>query len=689
MPPPNGLVAYYPFDGNAHDASLYQNHARERGTLSYAAGLAGQAASFNGTDAYVEAHDASWLHFGSGSFTVAAWVKTNGVSTAPLVDKGAPTLTAEGAFHTLVSTGAARLSIQSAASSGDYKDVRSTGSINDAAWHHVVATRDADNHLLKIYVDGAQAATPTSDSGIGSIDSTRSLLIGTDQSNTRFKGLIDEVYLYNRAISDAEVTALFGSCGTPPTPPCSNLVSYDANADFDTGWQNVQNPNGVWSYGWSTGATGSLHVYGDRTNNAVSTSVNVNAWYDAQNWKSNTPVVYRNTGSDYTSSGVTLDAGALILSPGGTNFTAYSQIVFTAPYDGLYYFAGGYYPQQSSINVDVSTRVDEWSVGAAALTASSQYSDFFHAYSLAQGNTVSFAVGPNYNTSVRGTATKVEARISACADSTGVTPTCSDTVRNQGETDIDCGGKNCGPCPLGGSCARGSDCASGFCKDDQCVDTSAYTVALFHFDGADGSTILTDSSSFNHVATIGGNPVISASQSEFGGSSLYVKGTSNEHINYVLFNAISSDFVFNADFTMDWWQWVVSYTDKYGMTVAASNSSPTAIDYSGSCTSGNSGAETIGYGWSSSGSSAPSVSTWHHIAITRSGTTVLTFVDGHLASTSTYSAALGGRYLLVSGAVCDAASDNGDLNGYIDELRVVNGVALWTTDFTPPTGPQP
>jgi hypothetical protein len=462
VPPSSGLVAYYPFDGSARDASLYQNHAREHGTITYAAGLAGQAASFNGTDAYIEAHDATWLHFGTGSFTVAAWVKTNGASTAPIVDKGAPTLTAEGAFHALVSTGAARLAIQSVASGGDYKDVRSTSRIDDGAWHHVVAIRDATNQQLKLYVDGAQAATPAADTGIGNIDSARALLIGGDAGGTRFKGLIDEVYLYNRAVSAAEVSALYTSCGTPATPPCANIVKYDARDDFDAGWQSDQNPNGVWSYGWSTGLAGSLHPFADQTTQ-TQPSCAVTAWYDAQNWQYTTPFVERNTGSDCSDGNIVYDAGALLMHPGGLTFTSYVHVVFAAPANGYYYFSGGYFPQQNGIDVDINTRVAGSPVLQGALTGMSGYHDFYGPWALAQGESVDFAVGPDFNNSSHPGSTRLEAHVSACIDPVGSTPTCSDGIRNQDESDVDCGGTHCSRCVGGKVCTLARDCASGAC----------------------------------------------------------------------------------------------------------------------------------------------------------------------------------------------------------------------------------
>lgn len=50
-----------------------------------------------------------------------------------------------------------------------------------------------------------------------------------------------------------------------------------------------------------------------------------------------------------------------------------------------------------------------------------------------------------------------------------VEPTCSDSIKNQGETGVDCGGP-CSPCALGRSCIKDSDCVSGYCSDNVCEE---------------------------------------------------------------------------------------------------------------------------------------------------------------------------------------------------------------------------
>jgi hypothetical protein len=78
------------------------------------------------------------------------------------------------------------------------------------------------------------------------------------------------------------------------------------------------------------------------------------------------------------------------------------------------------------------------------------------------------------------------------------------------------------------------------------------------------------------------------------------------------------------------------------------------------------------------------VNTWNHIAVTRSGSTIRLFVNGILdATTGTVSGTISGGNPVTIGSVGTAEY----LNGYISNLRIVNGTAVYTANFTPPTQP--
>ena len=84
----------------------------------------------------------------------------------------------------------------------------------------------------------------------------------------------------------------------------------------------------------------------------------------------------------------------------------------------------------------------------------------------------------------------------------------------------------------------------------------------------------------------------------------------------------------------------------------------------------------------SSSASTISTGTWHHIALTKQGTTQTIWVDGNAISSSTtpniYDYYFGDR---MSGA----GSGQYPMTGYLQDLRITRGLARYTTSFTPPT----
>lgn len=76
---------------------------------------------------------------------------------------------------------------------------------------------------------------------------------------------------------------------------------------------------------------------------------------------------------------------------------------------------------------------------------------------------------------------------------------------------------------------------------------------------------------------------------------------------------------------------------------------------------------------------------WNHIAVTRSGNSVRMFLNGtQQGSTYTTSASYGSSAGMIIGNITDGS---GPLNGYISNLRIVKGTAVYTSNFTPPTAP--
>lgn len=84
--------------------------------------------------------------------------------------------------------------------------------------------------------------------------------------------------------------------------------------------------------------------------------------------------------------------------------------------------------------------------------------------------------------------------------------------------------------------------------------------------------------------------------------------------------------------------------------------------------------------------SLPSLNAWHHYAIVRTGTTFTLYIDGISRETATSSVNIGAQAgSFIIGDV--STSTNTPIFGYITNFRVVNGTAVYTSNFTPPTSP--
>lgn len=79
------------------------------------------------------------------------------------------------------------------------------------------------------------------------------------------------------------------------------------------------------------------------------------------------------------------------------------------------------------------------------------------------------------------------------------------------------------------------------------------------------------------------------------------------------------------------------------------------------------------------------VGKWTHVAVTRAGTSMRLFIDGTLTSTVTNSTNFSNNDGILVGRYWDSSSGSGQFNGYISNLRLVKGRAVYTGSFTPPT----
>jgi hypothetical protein len=225
---------------------------------------------------------------------------------------------------------------------------------------------------------------------------------------------------------------------------------------------------------------------------------------------------------------------------------------------------------------------------------------------------------------------------------------------------------------------------SGYFTPASTAYTDGYNM-LLHFDGANGSTTVTDSSTSPKTMTAYGGATISTTKSKFGGASLYLPGTSGSRVQA----ANSSDFVFGTgDFTVETWINLSALSSGY------SGYYSTIFDTRSSGQDGlllclNSSRKIIAYSNPSvflTSNTVINTDTWYHVVLSRKGSNFYLFINGVLDSSASASITLSQNGLFIGNNFDWNIASGIAFNGYIDEFRVCKGTALYAgTATTVPT----
>jgi uncharacterized membrane protein len=164
-------------------------------------------------DPMIQKYYITALDIGTSDFTLSALIKTTQTTLGEIISKGNGI---NATYNIYINNGKVEMMIRSADSNHTLK-VPSSFAVNDGNWHHIVGTRSANSILL--YVDGILNGIRTIDP-TANIDLTNAydLVLGRRNSvdSAYFKGAIDEVRVYNRALDGIEVTALYTGLGEIP-----------------------------------------------------------------------------------------------------------------------------------------------------------------------------------------------------------------------------------------------------------------------------------------------------------------------------------------------------------------------------------------------------------------------------------------------------------------------------------------
>jgi prepilin-type N-terminal cleavage/methylation domain-containing protein len=269
----DGLIGYWKLDETSGPSAADSSGFGDTGTYAPVLTIStnvpptsfadARSLSFTGTDGYVNVGTNASLNLTS-DLTVAAWVNNTNADTVfrNIITKFGGCSNAS-ATYLLAKTTAGKLQF---VVGGVITTATSTPALNDGAWHHVAAR--ISGTTITLYVDGVADSTTGTTSARPSNPSTQTWIgdIQPCPGTTSWKGLLDDVRIYNRALSTSEVSQL--AAGTDVS---SSLVGY---WKFDeTSGTTAADSSGAGNNGTqSTGPTPSTDVPTTRFTNARSLS---------------------------------------------------------------------------------------------------------------------------------------------------------------------------------------------------------------------------------------------------------------------------------------------------------------------------------------------------------------------------------------------------------------------------------
>ena len=199
-----GLVGYWPFNGNARDVTVFSHN----GTLVNAPSLttdrkgrANSAYSFNGTNQYITMGTATGVQ-PLTAYTKAVWVKLSSTATGNNIMSGSGACSGHALY-------APTSGIVRSGHCGNFAYVIDSTGMTVGTWYFIAVSFDSTvgSGTMKLYKNGTLVSTATS---VPSNTET-GLQIGSFGTGNLFSGSIDDARLYDRALTNTEISQLYNS----------------------------------------------------------------------------------------------------------------------------------------------------------------------------------------------------------------------------------------------------------------------------------------------------------------------------------------------------------------------------------------------------------------------------------------------------------------------------------------------
>ena len=209
------------YDTTSSGSSVCPNTSTQSVEISVAAIANNHSFSFDGSNDYID--------FGagidiSGDATFSFWLYRE--STAPSNEGGIITIAPSGATTDYISIALWADKIQAVVSNGSSSNRTSTQTISKGSWHHIVVVKSS-TAITSMYINGSSETLATGGVWSGTINPTpqSSLMRAQFTSSFYTSGKLDEVGIWNTALTSTQVQSIYNATGTNLTSDLSTIES--------------------------------------------------------------------------------------------------------------------------------------------------------------------------------------------------------------------------------------------------------------------------------------------------------------------------------------------------------------------------------------------------------------------------------------------------------------------------------
>jgi hypothetical protein len=259
--PTNGLVGWWPFNGNANDESGNGNNGTVNGAMltTDRFGNTNKAYSFDGVNDFISVshNQALNLSGSNNSFSFSVWIRPNQTNQQEL------NILSKGAGNGMNSNDVYILSVYNQNKIGlelsNFPNAfwtRSNDTISFNFWNHIVVVYDKNLNISKFYINGVFAGQQQYSLIPSSNGDIQPLFFGKQGWNCNcnfMNGLIDDIGSWNRTLSQSEITALYTGCiNATNITPQNNSVNIGNTITFTANTSGVS-PNYIWQSDFGQG----------------------------------------------------------------------------------------------------------------------------------------------------------------------------------------------------------------------------------------------------------------------------------------------------------------------------------------------------------------------------------------------------------------------------------------------------